>query len=325
MKIFSLLIVCVGVLLSGCSQREPSALDHWMENNGKVKVLSTTAIIDDLVSQIGKERVDHLTLITGQLDPHSYELVKGDDEKLKRADLIFSNGLGLEHGASLRYSLEQHPRAVMLGDEIRKRSPQSILSVAGQVDPHIWMDLSLWSEAIPVIAHALGQIDPEGAAYFEKNAEVAFENIKRVDEAIRERLLQIPKEKRFLVTSHDAFNYFARRYLSGDGDIWQEHFKAPEGLSPEGQLSCMHLQQIIDHLILHQIKMVFPESNLSRDSLKKIVEACKEKGVCVKISEEVLYGDALGAALSGADSHLKMMEHNASILIREWGGAPHKN
>src|SRR5579871_5638784 len=102
MKIWVLYSLCL-LFLWGCSNSTaPSAMDPWVEQNGKLKVLSTTAMIDDVVRQIGRERIDHLPLIMGEIDPHSYELVKGDDEKLSMATLIFFNGLGLEHGASLR-------------------------------------------------------------------------------------------------------------------------------------------------------------------------------------------------------------------------------
>src|SRR5579863_6610674 len=115
------------VLFAGCSSPN-TALDEWMHPNGKVKVLSTTAMIDAIVKYVGGDRVDHLVLIVGQVDPHSYELIKGDDEKIAGAKVIFYNGLGLEHGASLRYALEHHPLAISLGACVQKSAPESILT-----------------------------------------------------------------------------------------------------------------------------------------------------------------------------------------------------
>ena len=103
--------------LFGCGSSPESPLHRWMQDNGKVKILSTTAMIDDLVGQIGGDRVDHLVLITGEMDPHSYEMVKGDEEKFSCASLIFFNGLGFEHGASLRAQLQNHPHAIALGND----------------------------------------------------------------------------------------------------------------------------------------------------------------------------------------------------------------
>lgn len=314
-------------MLLGCSERSSnvgsrSKLNSWMEGKGKLRVLSTTAMIDDLVGQIVRERVDHLALIVGEIDPHAYELVKGDDEKLAFADIVFSNGLGLEHGASLRYHLQNHSCSLSLGEEIQKRHPDRILFEGKRADPHIWIDLSLWKEAIDPIVETLSKADPEGADFYRENGEVLRRKFSEMHERIYVNLQKIPKEKRFLITSHDAFNYFARTYLASPEETtreeWQKRFAAPEGLAPDGQLSTSDIQKIIDHLIHYRIGVVFPESNLSKGSLKKIVYACREKGVQVKVSEEILYGDAMGSPGSNADSYFKMMEHNATALAKEW-------
>lgn len=313
--LFSILI---SLCLFGC-QKSASELNRWMEPNHKVKVLSTTAIIDDLVAQIGGDRIDHIALIEGAIDPHSYELVKGDDEKLARAQVVFSNGLGLEHGASLRYQLEHHPKAIALGDQIRMRNPDAILSDRGQIDPHIWLDVALWSETIDPILEALSEIDPEGIEYYASQAQLVKENLSRLDQSIREKLHQIPQYKRYLVTSHDAFNYFARRYLAEQNELWKERFCAPEGIAPDGQLSSHDIQTVMTHLINHQISVIFPESNVSRDSLKKILSVCAEKGMKVDLAQGVLYSDSFG---SSSDTYEQMMQHNADVLSKAWNEHP---
>ena len=80
------------------------------------EVLSTVAMIDDIVRQIGQGKVLHMPLISGQIDPHSYEMVKGDDEKLHMATVVFYNGLGLEHGASLSNHLLNHKNAIAVDE-----------------------------------------------------------------------------------------------------------------------------------------------------------------------------------------------------------------
>ena len=297
-------------------------MDHWAEQNGKLKVLSTTAMIDDVVGQIGKERIDHLPLIMGEIDPHSYELVKGDDEKLSMATMIFFNGLGLEHGASLRYHIERHPHAVGVGNVILEKQPGLILRSDQETDPHIWMDISLWSQIIAPIVEALSLADPEGGDYYRANGEELQKKMLQEHRRIHDSLQGIVRNKRFLVTSHDAFNYFTRAYLASPDEKerseWQKRCAAPEGLAPDGQLSASDIQKIVDHLIAYRIETVFPESNISRDSLKKIVHACAQKGLKVKISEDTLYGDAMSAGSSDADTYLNMIEHNAHVLIEVW-------
>jgi manganese/zinc/iron transport system substrate-binding protein len=310
------------LLLQSCgSGKDISSLEQWMQNNGKIKVLSTTAMIDDLVARIGGDKIDHLCLIVGEIDPHSYELVKGDDEKFERADLLFHNGLCLEHGASLHHRIEKHSSAVAVGDKIQKLHPGKILWRKSQVDPHIWMDVELWSEAIPIIEVELSKRLPNEAEYFHKRAEVLKEECLLVHRTIKERLRKIPEEKRYLVTSHDAFDYFTRAYLREEGEMtWQHRFTAPEGLAPEGQISPADIQAVIDHLLQHQIHALFPESNVSRDALKKIAEACASKGFHVKIIKTPLHGDAMGPKGSTADGYLPMMLHNADVLVSAWEG-----
>jgi manganese/zinc/iron transport system substrate-binding protein len=325
MKNFIIIFLCV---FSGCSKgsfqkdKQKMGLEEWMSANGKIKVLSTTAMIDDLVGQIGQDKVDHLTLIAGEIDPHSYELVKGDGEKISFAKLVFCNGLGLEHGASLRYQLKHLQSAVALGDEIQKQYPELILKINGQDDPHIWMDISIWSLGVDVIVKALAQADPENGVFYRQKGNELKEKMESAHDEIYRKMQAFPSEKRYLVTSHDAFNYFSRKYLATldelSSDEWKNRFQAPEGLAPDGQISANDIQRIIDHLCRYQIHVVFPESNVSKDSLKKIISACKEKGLQVFISPFPLYADSMGEAGTEADSYLKMIAYDADVMMKEW-------
>ncbi len=303
---------CLIALLCGCSS-EPSKLDSWMQQNGKIKVLSTTAMINDVVARVGKDKIDSITLVTGDIDPHSYELLKGDDEKLQFANLIFYNGLGLEHGASLRSRLENSPNAVSVGGFLQQKHPQSIIQRGNQMDPHIWLDVMLWADIVDPIVEALCKIDPSSTAEFQENGRAVKEEMLQLHQKLVDQLAQIPAEKKYLVTSHDAFNYFSQRYLGS-----QDRFHAPEGLAPDGQLSSHDIQRVMDLLQRFHITVLFPESNVSRDSLKKIAAASREKGALVKIAPEPLYADALGEPGSDADTYFKMMNHNVRVLIDAW-------
>lgn len=320
--IFFSLFLLIGGFCTSCTSGGPSTVEIWARENGKVKVLSTTGMIDDIVGRVGGDRIDHIALITGEIDPHSYELVKGDDEKLSLAQIIFFNGLGLEHGASLRYQLEHHPNTLGVGNAVREKYPERILFVGGEIDPHIWMDISLWSLIVDPIADALCRVDPEGEAEYRSNAGLLKTAMQEAHATIYEDLQKVPQQKRYLVTSHDAFNYFTRAYLATPDETtyaaWKARFDAPEGLAPEGQLSAADIQAIIDHLIRYRIQIVFPESNVSRDSLKKVVHACRQKGLEVKIAADPLYGDAMGPANSEADTYLKMIRYDADVLIDAW-------
>lgn len=316
-----LLFICLSILESCSSERQKkrqARLKEWMQDNGKVKILSTTAFVDDLVRQIGKEHVDGEVLIQGELDPHSYQLIKGDDEKLAYAQIIFYNGLHLEHGPSLHTYLMNSQKAISLGDRLDKQHVEDVIVIHGQKDPHIWMDVALWKKTIPFIVEALSQKDPNHAAEYRKNGNRLELELDLLHLHIMKIMHQVPPKERFLVTSHDAFNYFTRAYLSDIGERetgkWKKRFAAPEGLAPESQLSAIHIQEIISYLKENNVHCLFPESNVSQDSIRKVVQAGKEQGLNIIVSSHQLYGDAIGAPGSDADSYAKMMEHNAKTL-----------
>lgn len=318
MKYF-LMVLCITFLLTGCGDGGRSEeWNRWKTDNGKVKVLTTIAMVADLVRGVGGDHVDTLVLIKGSLDPHSYQLVKGDDEKFSSAQLIFFNGLGLEHGPSLQHQLYNDSKAWGLGDKIRQKDPQRILTFKNQIDPHIWMDVSLWAEGIPFIVEALSLRDPVHSEEYRNNGALLTEKMNEAHRQINEEMAKIPDEKRFLVTSHDAFNYFTKAYLATDQERqtgeWQHRFAAPEGLAPESQLSATDIQQIIDHLSQYHIEVVFPESNVSKDSIRKIVQAAKEKGVDVHMADTFLYADAMGDPGTDGDTYLKMIWHNVKTI-----------
>jgi len=278
-----------------------------MQPGETIKILTTTAMIEDIAQRVGCERVDAMALIKGQLDPHSYQLVKGDDEKFHRADLIFFNGFGLEHGPSLQAELHHNPKAFPLAESIAIEP----IYVGGTIDPHIWTDVSNWAKTVPVIVEALSKVDPDHAEMYQQNGEQVQRELETLHQTIQQQMAAISEKKRYLVSSHDAFNYFGRAYM---GEDWEQRVQAPEGLAPESQLSVVDIQHIIAHLVKYSIEVIFPESNISADSLRKIVSAGTAYGLKIRIATEPLYGDAMGSAGSDGDSYEKMMSHNARII-----------
>lgn len=322
-----LLFLIIVLFLSGCTGNSGSSikvtnLTQWKFANGKIKVLSTVEMINDLVKQIGGDHVDTLTLIQGNLDPHSYQLVKGDDEKFAFADIIFYNGLGLEHSYSIQQLLQSHENALGLGNVIQEQVPEQILMYQGQLDPHIWLDVSLWAQAIPIITQALSRQDPSHQDFYRERGNELMTHLMQFHKEVQDQINTIPTSKRYLVTSHDAFNYFTRAYLATDEErengSWQERFAAPEGLAPDSQLSTAEIQNILQHLKTYNIQVLFPESNLNRDSLRKLIASGREQGLELHLVEPTLYADAMGAPGSNGDTYQKMIQHNVNVLKKWW-------
>lgn len=321
-----LCLMMAGLFACSGGDDRVASIKLWMNQNGKVKVFSTIAMIDDLVKQVGGEHIDTEVLIRGDLDPHSYQLVKGDDEKLAFADIIFYNGLGLEHGPSLQGYLSKSSKAIALGNKLMEQDLDYILHFRGQIDPHIWMDISLWAKTVPYIVEALSQKDPAHADSYRRNGDELAKQLQEAHEVVKREMQSVPSKKRYFVTSHDAFNYFTRAYLADENEPaaqWQERFAAPEGLAPESQISATDIQAILSHLKTYNIRVLFPESNVSKDSIRKIVQAAREQGFDVKICECMLYADAMGETGSDGDSYIKMLKHNSkniSTMLDHNGG-----
>lgn len=288
------------------------------KDSGKVNILCTTEMISNLVEQIGKEYVEVHTLIAPGLNPHTYEFVKGDGEKLEDAAIIFYNGLGLEHTPSLHYRLKSHPLSIPVGDEILRQFPEEIITHNKVVDPHIWMDISLWKKTVPFIVKALSKHDEEHSAIYQENGRILEESLEKAHNAIKEKFKKLPSEKRYLVSSHDAFCYFARAYLATDEErtlnTWQIRCAAPEGLAPESQISALNISAIIQHVKEYGITTIFTEANVNKDSIYKICDAANKMGITLKIATEALYSDSMGSGTSYTKEYLNMIQHNADII-----------
>jgi manganese/zinc/iron transport system substrate-binding protein len=244
-------------------------------------------------------------LMGPEIDPHSYEIVKGDSEKLSRAEIVFANGLSLEHSLSMKRALKAHPHVIYITDTV---DPKEIIHVDESPDPHVWMDLSLWTRTTLAVERALIAKDSQHAEAYHERGKQTRAQFKEYDETIKELIQAIPQEKRRLVTSHDAFNYFARRYLEEEGN-WKDRVKSIQGLAPEEQISSLEIKRVVEYIKNYEIPVIFAEQNLSRDSLIKVVDSCKRSGCSVVLAKEELYGDTLGKY-----DYLGMIKHNAIVI-----------
>lgn len=297
-------LLILSLFLCGCSSigKRADKARAWFAKDERIRVVASTSMVADLVQSVGKERVVVWTLIGPGHDPHSYELVKGDSDFLERADLIVFNGLGLEHGASMQ-GIGQ--RAFAVGDHLLG-SGRLIYDEGGALDPHIWMDVSLWSEGLEPLAERLGRLQPGSLEFFRANAQVAKGELLKLHQEMRCTLMGIDEKRRYLVTAHDAFRYFTRAYL---GTPWEGRLAAAEGLSPHGQVSLADLQEVAGFIREHRVKTIFPESYLSRAFLKKLLHGL---GAGATVSEAGLCADTM---LEEADfDYAKSMQHNARVI-----------
>lgn len=323
-KIYSILLAVsmwsLVVLFLSCNSQHHRKPRSWDEGTSpSLRVLSTVGMVDELVRLLADDLCERRILIQGDLDPHSYEMVKGDDELIYGADLLFYSGLGLECTPHLRRAIERHPHAISIGDSIVKQVPDALIESEGAFDPHIWMDVSLWTKGVEPIVEALSHCLPEAAALLKERGDKVKNLLLSLDQELLHTLATLPVERRYLITSHDSCYYFARRYLATDEECkdgrWRERCSSPEGLAPEAYLSSADVERVVTYLQAHQIDVIFPESNLSQESIRKIVDAGRALGLEVSLAQEPLYGDALGGEGSDGNTYEGMMRHNARVLV----------
>lgn len=297
-------------IISGCSFSQ-------LDTSQRVYVLSTNRMLHDCVSRIVGDKIHTIVLINGSIDPHTYEMVKGDEDKIAASRLIFCNGLGLEHTASLRKHIEDNPKTVNIGAQLVKNHVFVPLEEDGVYDPHIWLDMSIWLEGVKEMTKALVKEFPQWEEEFTANASILLEEMQNLDNWAKKCLLTIPEESRYLVSGHNAFSYFTRRYLATDQEVenntWVKRCVSPEGISPEAQISIRDIMLVAEYVQKHNVHVVFPEDTLNQDALKKII-ACLKKGYNVRLAKSPLYSDNV------QNDYFDTFRHNVRVIVEELGG-----
>lgn len=282
-------------------------VSHTFSGTHPIKVVCTTGMVADLVRNIGKDRVDVVQLLAHDVDPHLYVANRADMDKLNHAEIIFFNGLHLE--GKMGEILDRLARKVPsfgIGDYL---PPSRILGEEGEDthDPHIWFDVSLWSEAAGVVRDALVAFDPPNAGAYRKHADAYQKDLAALHKSVGERIAAIPKTNRLLVTSHDAFRYFGRAY-----DI---EVKGVQGISTEAEASIKDIETLVKLIVDRKVKAVFVESSVNPRNLKSIIEGCAARGHTVTIGGE-LFSDAMGERGTPSGAYGGMIDHNVDTIVR---------
>ncbi|WP_245906088.1 metal ABC transporter solute-binding protein, Zn/Mn family [Teichococcus aestuarii] len=276
-------------------------------------VLATTAMIGDLARRIGGGRIALDVLMGEGVDPHLYKPTRGDIARLLKAELVLTNGLLLEGqmtGAFERVARAGKP-VVAVAESL---PPEFLLSpegAAGHHDPHVWMDPQAWSRAAALIAQHLTTLEPAGAAAFARNLADLQAELVALDAWAEQAIASIPARQRVLVTAHDAFNYFSRRYGLEVMGI--------QGLSTESEAGLRRMEELVALLVERGIPAVFVESSVSDRNVRALVEGAAARGHRVVIGGS-LFSDAMGAPGTYEGTYPGMIDHNVTTMVRALGG-----
>src|SRR3712207_707403 len=229
----------------------------------RLEVVATTAMIGDSVKALGGERVRVEVLLGQGVDPHLYKPTRADIAKMAKADMIFANGLNLE--AQFRDTFEQLGRTkpvVLAGERLPKDLLLADEDYKDKPDPHVWMDPDLWRGVVGAIRDALSARDPIGKAAYEEGHDRYVGEIARLSTYAKRVLAGIPKDKRILLTAHDAFNYFSRAY-----DI---EVIGIQGVSTESEAGLKKIEEVVELVVSRKLPSIFVESSASDRNVKAV-------------------------------------------------------
>jgi manganese/zinc/iron transport system substrate-binding protein len=283
------------------------------DSDGTLVVVSTTTHVTDMVKFVAGDRLEVIALMGPGVDPHLYKPSAGDAATLAKADLILYNGLMLE-GRMADVFAKVSRRGTKTYAVTETVSEELLLEpkeFEGHWDPHVWFDPEIWSECIEVVRDALSENDPAGKAGYAERAETLKTQYLAVTHWAQSRISELPEESRYLVTSHDAFNYFGRAFGM--------KVLAVQGVSTATEAGLADRVAMVDFVKEHGVKAIFVESSVNPAIIKGIA---KEAGV--RIGGE-LFSDAMGQPgrlEQGPDGEqydigtwVGMMKHNVNAIV----------
>jgi manganese/zinc/iron transport system substrate-binding protein len=300
----TLLILSVA-FLAACDKSGTSS-----SGGSKPKIVATTTMIGDLVHQIGGDKVELTVLMPPGTDPHTYKPTTKDLADISRATLVFYNGLHLEGKMVELFEEKMKKTAVAVSREI----PEGKLlgwkaGQGGTHDPHIWFDPTLWKYAATAVRDELARIDSANKAQYDERLNDVLARLDKLDAYIADALNKIPSDRRVLITSHDAFNYYGTRY--------KIEVKGLQGISTETEAGLSNIQEAVRFILQRKITAIFIESSVNPATIKRVQADCKSAGLDVKIPGE-LYSDAMGKpgehAGYAVETYEGMLKYNTDTI-----------
>lgn len=261
----------------------------------RLSVVASFSILGDFVRNVGGDRVNATTLVGADSDVHVYTPAPADAKRVADAKLVIVNGLGLE-GWLPRLVQSSGSKAQI----VTASAGIAPLKLGSAADPHAWQSVRNAKIYVADITNALAAADPDDAEFFRTQAGVYQEKLEALDREVREAVATIPAERRKVISTHNAFGYFAAEYGI--------QFVAPVGVSTETEPSARDIAAIIGQIKAQKIPAVFLE-NISDDRLIRQIAA--ETGAKVG---GTLISDGLTGEKGPAPTYIDMVRHNIKAL-----------
>jgi len=279
---------------------------------GPPKLLVTIAQIGEPLGRILGDCAEVESLLGPGVDPHLYRLTRSDTAKALQADGIVANGLNLE--AQMRTLFERLAKAkpVIFAGELLDEA-QIMRPAGASPDPHIWMDPALWRQVLERTADRVASDWPECAPAIAKGAPPVLAEIEAVERYVAGELAKIPESARVLITAHDAFGYFGRRYGF--------EVRGVQGLSTESEAGVAHIRDLARLIADKRIQAVFAETSTADRAVEAVLEGAAALGAKA-VKGPALFSDAMGPPGTYEGRYVGMMDHNATAIAAALGGKP---
>ena len=296
----SITVFLISVLLfAGCTERE---------DDGKITIACTTGIVADCIRNIVSDEVEVIALMGAGVDPHLYKASQGDIAKLSTADIIVYNGLHLEGKmAKMLENYSKQKPVFALGNYIPKEQLKRVDNTSDLVDPHIWFNPQVWMTGLQGVAEELSSQNPVLKDCHERFNAYNLK-VEKLTHSLRSQLdYTLPVERRILITSHDAFEYF--------GDAFTFEVRGLQGISTAAEYGARDVKNMIDFIVQNQVKSIFVETSVSNKNLEAVIEGAGALNYELTIGG-TLYSDALGTAGTSQGTYTGMLEANINTIIK---------
>lgn len=276
-----------------------TAFANLLSAQNKPKVVATASMIADMAKNIAGDHLEIDCIVPIGGDPHLHESTPRDAMLVSGAQLVLMNGLTFEGWLSeLIENSGTKAESVLVTEGIKVVES---LTYENSADPHAWMDASNGLIYIKNIKDAFVRLDPANQADYEANYEIYKKKLEELDAFIMEQIKMIPEERRILITSHDAFQYYGRRYGI--------QLEAILGTSTDADVQTSDVMRINNVIRKNKVPAVFVESTINPKLLEQLASDNN-----IKVGGK-LYADSIGDEDSPAPSYHDMLKYNTTTIV----------
>ena len=293
----------MAALLVACAPS--SRRDLAATESGKPVVLTTFTVLADLAEQVAGDRLEVRSITKPGAEVHGYEPTPSDLEAAQGANLIVENGLGLERWAQRFVSAAGSVPTVTLSEGMQ---PELIAGdvAAGKPNPHAWMSPKRTQHYVDSLVQAFSQLDPAGSPEFRQRGEAYKQQLRQLDQELRQALDQVPPDQRLLVSCEGAFTYLARDYGLDEAYLWP--------VNAETQVTPRRLARLINTVKQRQVPAVFCESTVSDEAQREVARATGAR------FGGTFFVDSLSGPSGPAPSLLALQRHNVGLIVKGLSG-----